>query len=173
MCATASKAREIGQAQDIRSNRRTFGHLARREGAGCVAFPTKVAWNSDSGDDARDLVIAEEAAVAGPGLILHVAGELDIGTVPELRARLTRAVTAGATGVVVDLSRVTFIDSVSLAALVAARAKLGPSGRLAIVAATPFVQLVLEASGLDRVLNVFEDSASAAEFAFGVDEISR
>lgn len=110
-------------------------------------------------------MIAEETGVEGPGLILHVSGELDLATVPELRARLHRALSSGASGVVVDLSRVTFIDSTALAALVAARAKLGPD-RLGIVVTTPFVELVLEASGLDRVLAVFDDCASAAEFAF-------
>lgn len=112
-------------------------------------------------------MIAEETGVGGPGPILHVAGELDIATVPELRARLRRAQAAGAEALVVDLSRVTFIDSTGLAALVAARAKLGAEGRLGLVVNTPFVELVLEASGLDRVLAVFGDCAAAADYAFG------
>ena len=118
------------------------------------------------------ILIAEEIEAGAPGPILHVAGELDVATTPELRARLHRALTSGATGVVVDLSGVTFIDSTALAAIVAARAKIGPQGRLAVVASTPFVELVLEASGLHRVLSVYGDVERAASFAFGADDSS-
>lgn len=115
--------------------------------------------------DGRNLVMREEAS-GSPGLILHLTGELDVATAPALRARLDRAVKAGVREVVVDLGGVTFIDSVSLAALVAARARLGEYGRLAVVAEHPFVSLVLEASGLDSVLDVFEDCDAARAFAF-------
>lgn len=101
-----------------------------------------------------------------PGLVLHVAGELDVATAPRFRARLDRALDAGVQEIVVDLTRVTFIDSISLAGLLAVRRRLGPDGRLAVVANTPFVVLILEASGLDGVLDVFPDFGSAKAFAF-------
>ena len=71
----------------------------------------------------------------------------------------------GAEGIVVDLTHVTLIDSIALAVLVAARARLAPAGRLAVVVRTPFVRLVLEATGLDDVLDVFADRAAARAFA--------
>ena len=109
--------------------------------------------------------IAEEAA-GSFGLILRVAGELDLASAPALRERLDRALDAGVTAIVLDFEDVTFIDSVSLAAVVAARSRLG-GDRLAIVASTPFVTLVLEASGLVSVLDVFDHQADAIAFAFG------
>jgi anti-sigma B factor antagonist len=108
-----------------------------------------------------------DAELDAPGLVLNVAGELDLATAPRLRERLKRALDAGADGIVVDLTGVTFIDSVSLATLVAARTQLQPDGRLAIVATTPFVLLVLQASGLDRVFDVFGGRREAEAFAFG------
>ena len=108
----------------------------------------------------------EEGPPGAPGLILHVAGELDVATAPRFRARLDRALDAGVREIVIDLSRVTFVDSIALAAVMAARQRLMPDGRLALVACTPFVRLILEASGLDGVLDVFPDCASAKAFAF-------
>jgi anti-sigma B factor antagonist len=113
----------------------------------------------------RSFAIAE-APAGTAGLVLIVAGELDMATVPDLRTRLDKAVAAGVIGIVVDLTRVTFIDSTSLAALLAAQSKLQPMGHLAVVVDTAFVRLVLEASGLDRVLHVFADRRSAEAFAF-------
>jgi anti-sigma B factor antagonist len=108
----------------------------------------------------------EEGSPGAPGLVLRVAGELDVATAPRFRARLDRALDAGAREIVIDLTRVTFIDSIALAVVMAARQRLMPDGRLAIVANTPFVVLILEASGLDGVLDVFPDCGSAKAFAF-------
>lgn len=120
--------------------------------------------------DHGPLLTIEEEAADDRGVILELAGELDVTTAPELRARVDAAVRAGATAIVVDLSGVTFIDSVSLAALLAARGRLPADGRLAIVAGTPFVALILEASGLEGVLDVFDDRDDAEAFAFGAAE---
>jgi anti-sigma B factor antagonist len=109
--------------------------------------------------------VNDEKGVAEPGLLLNISGDLDISTVPDLRRRLDRAIASGARGIVVDLSEVTFVDSLSLAMLVAAKHRLGPEGRLAVVADNPFVILMLQASGADRVLDTFGDRSTAREFA--------
>jgi anti-anti-sigma factor len=110
--------------------------------------------------------LSEETPEPGQ-LVLSVAGELDMATAPVLRERLEAATAQGATRIVVDLSEVTFIDSISLAALVAAKHKPGGAGRLAIVTEAPYALLILEATGLDSVLNVFPDRDAAFAFAFG------
>src|SRR6185436_13970388 len=56
-----------------------------------------------------------EEPLGESGTILTVAGELDIATAPELRGRLTAALQAGKTGIVVDLREVAFMDSVAMA----------------------------------------------------------
>ena len=52
------------------------------------------------------------------GLVLAVSGELDIATAPALRDRLTAAIDAGKLRLVIDLSAVSFLDSVALATIV-------------------------------------------------------
>jgi len=102
-----------------------------------------------------------------PGALIVASGELDVQSLPDLRARLGEAVDSGATRLVVDLAEVSFIDSLSLSALVGTRRKLGDSGRLAIVAVHDYVKLILQASGLEQVLDVFTTRDQAVAFVTG------
>lgn len=70
-----------------------------------------------------------------------IAGEVDLATQPELRAALTEAVDKGARELVVDLERVTFLDSTGLAALIAPTTA-GVTVR--VEGATPAVRRVLD-----------------------------
>jgi anti-sigma B factor antagonist len=102
------------------------------------------------------------------GLALSVSGELDIATAPAVRERLGAAVDSGATSIVVDLRKVTFMDSIGLAAIVHARSRLRAGGRLALVVARDsYTQLVLEITGMPRALAIFEDRDEALEHVGG------
>ena len=112
--------------------------------------------------EARAVISAETPD--WPGALIVASGELDVQSVPELRARLAEVLDAGQTRVVVDLADVSFIDSLSLSALVGAHRKLGDSGRLAVVAAHQYVLLILQATGLEQVLDVFATRDEAVAF---------
>lgn len=103
-------------------------------------------------------------SVAGGVVVLQVCGELDAETTPVLRERLESVLSGGCVALVVDLGDVTYVDSLALAALVAARRRLIGRGRLAVVADGPFVLLILQASGLDGVLDLFPDVETARAF---------
>ena len=89
------------------------------------------------------------------GSLLVVSGELDVSSVSEVRKALETLVADRVGGVIVDLSEVTFIDSLSIAAIVAAKRRLGEERRMAIVADHPYVLLIFEAGGLDSVVPLF------------------
>lgn len=91
-------------------------------------------------------------------------GEVDVAVVPELRECLAEAVGDGSATVVVDLSQVTFIDSLSLSAILGARRRLGPGGRMILVSDQDFVLLILRAAGLVSVLEVVPTRAHANAF---------
>jgi anti-anti-sigma factor len=93
------------------------------------------------------------------GTVVLARGELDVGSVVQLRQRLEGA--AGSARVLLDLAEVTFIDSLSLATIVAAKRRLDANGRLAVVADHPYVLLIFEAGGLDAVVDVFRTRAEA------------
>lgn len=64
------------------------------------------------------------------GAVIEAVGEVDLTTAPQLREFLMAAVNgAEKSAVIVDLSRVDFIDSAGLALLVEARKRLSPEGR--------------------------------------------
>lgn len=83
---------------------------------------------------------------AGDPAVVHVVGELDLATTPLLENALDPL-----TDVVVDLSGVTFLGSIAIAALLAAdrhRAETGHTLRLAKPSAV--VTRVLSITGLDQ-----------------------
>jgi anti-anti-sigma factor len=100
------------------------------------------------------------------GKVIVAAGELDVATAPALRERLHLAVESGVSRLVLDLSAVTFIDSLSLAAVVGAKRRMGPGSQVAIVTEHPYVLLILQAGGLDGVLRVYA-TRDEAEGAIG------
>ncbi len=69
-------------------------------------------------------VFKVEAEVTGSTAVVAIAGEIDAATAPILKEKLLALVATGVERVVVDLSEVTFIESVGLGTLVAARKRL-------------------------------------------------
>src|SRR5436305_1294470 len=90
----------------------------------------------------------------GTATVIAVSGELDVATVPRLRAALTEAAERGSTRLVVDLSEVTFVDSVSVGAILHAQRRLGLEGRLAVVLApSSYARVIFDVVGADAVLH--------------------
>jgi anti-sigma B factor antagonist len=98
------------------------------------------------------------------GLVLTVSGELDIATAPALRDLLAVAIDAGKRRLVIDLSAISFLDSVALATIVHAKQRLPEGGRMALaVDPASYVMLVFESSGLRKVLDLVETRAQAVD----------
>jgi anti-sigma B factor antagonist len=86
----------------------------------------------------------------GDAVVVSLAGELDLYNAEAVRAVLLEECARKPERVVVDLSRVEFIDSTALGVLIEARTKL--DNRRAFLLASPAVETrrALEISGLDR-----------------------
>ena len=98
------------------------------------------------------------------GLVVTVSGELDVATAPALRDRLTAAIDAGTQRLVIDLSAISFLDSVALATIVHAKQRLPENGRLALaIDPSSYAMLVLESGGLPKVLDLVDTRAQAIE----------
>jgi anti-sigma B factor antagonist len=98
--------------------------------------------------------------------VLIVSGELDACTGRRLQAELGELAASGVDRVVLDLRRLSFIDSFGLGVIVAAKKRLSQEGNsLCLVAETTQRNLVriLEITGLDRLLPVHPTVAAAAE----------
>ena len=91
------------------------------------------------------------------GTVIEAVGEVDLTTAAQLREALMAAVSdADKTGVIVDLSKVDFIDSAGLALLVEARKRLHPEGRDLSVLLTPGRQpeRVLKLGRFDTIMKL-------------------
>lgn len=90
-------------------------------------------------------------------MVLAVTGEVDLGTAPELKERLTELVADGHRHIVVDLTATEFLDSTGLGALVAGLKRLrAHDGDMRVVCNTARVRKVFEITHVDRVLPMFE-----------------
>ena len=97
-------------------------------------------------DEALTVTVRHEPGV----VIAAVTGEIDLSTVTGLRERLSGLTDSGRT-LIVDLNRVTFIDSAGLGALVgAARRAAAHGGSLHAVCARPQTRKLLWLTGVDR-----------------------
>ena len=96
------------------------------------------------------------------GAIVSVSGELDMLTVPRLREELNAVIEGDIRRIVLDLTDVSFIDSVSLAAIVTTRRRLGPEGSVAVVIEEgSYAMLIFEIGGLDSIVELCHTRESA------------
>ena len=97
--------------------------------------------------------------------VLPLDGEIDLQVSPEIASRLQQLIVNRPPRVVVDLSRVTYIDSSGLAVLVNAMQNVEDYGGLfALAGAQESVRAILESARLDQVFLSFPhvDAALAA-----------
>ena len=92
-----------------------------------------------------------------PWTVLAVGGELDAVGAPALRQAVVAAVSTGGTSLVLDLTRVDFIDSFGVGAVVGALKRVRQrGGELALVCPVPRVRRVFELCDLDRILTLHD-----------------
>lgn len=104
-------------------------------------------------DGGRDLRI-EVADTTSPTTVVLV-GEVDLVTAPRVREALIAIANSGETKVVVDMTNVTFMDSVGLSALVGPLKRFRTkNGQIVLRSPTPSVRKVFEITGLTRVFRI-------------------
>ena len=89
------------------------------------------------------------------GVVVDVAGEIDALTVPQLWELLERLIEDGERNVVIDLSRVGFIDSTGIGVVIRAMNALKDrGGELSLRGPSPMTYQVFETVGLTKVLTI-------------------
>ena len=108
-----------------------------------------------------NLAVTTQADPAGPYLIT-VTGELDYHTGPRLRACLDDAPCQS--GLILDLSGITYCDSTGVSVLVHAHRRTEAAGAmLALAGAAPEVFRLLSLTGLDRFFQSYDSVATAIQ----------
>lgn len=101
-------------------------------------------------------------------VLVTLNGRLDATTSGDVKEFFQRLINNGSRKIVVDLQRVSFIDSSGLVALVSGlRMAKEKDGRLVLCAAQPQAQLVFRLTMLDRVISVHPTAIEAKQSLAG------
>ena len=123
---------------------------------------------TDAGAPGTGVSGGRESAVTGvdrrgDGVVVALAGELDLYNAEEVRGALLDACAGEPEVLVVDLGEVRFIDSTALGVLIEARSKLADRNGFRLAAPGLETRRALEVSGLDRHFIVHDTVAEALE----------
>ena len=102
-----------------------------------------------------------ESRVEGDRAIVTVSGDFDLQVAQRVVDELAKVEAAEPTLVILDLSRLSFLDSAGMGVIAAAQARANEAGRdLAVVRPPYSVRRAFEVSGFGDVINVVEDIES-------------
>jgi anti-sigma B factor antagonist len=96
--------------------------------------------------------------------IVALEGEIDMHESPQVRERFEPLIAQRTEKVVVDLSRVSYIDSSGLAVLIDAMQRIQAyGGKLALFGIRESVKTIFEIARLDKVFAIFTDRSAALQ----------
>ena len=90
-------------------------------------------------------------------VVIWVTGDLDADTARAIRARLGQAQRHARSDVILDMTGVTFVDTVGLTAIVSGAKALGGMGKLRVISPHDRVAAVLNDAGLGAIFELVED----------------
>ena len=95
-------------------------------------------------------------------IVVDIAGEIDIFTAPDVRRAGLEGITDGATRVILDLSRTTFLDSTGLGVIIGLSKRVRPSGGdVVIVNVDEGIARTFEITGLNEIFTICATRAEA------------
>ena len=97
----------------------------------------------------------------GNATVVEVGGEVELHSAEQLRDELIQACNVERPCIVVDLSRVSFIDSSGLGVLVGALKRVRERGALSLVCPQQRVRRVFEITGLTQVFSMYNELEEA------------
>jgi anti-sigma B factor antagonist len=108
------------------------------------------------------IFVPELMQSSDPSHVLPLEGEIDLHVSPRVAASLNAMIQKKPTRLVVDLSRVTYIDSSGLAALIEAMQNMESyGGKLILAGLQENVRPIFEIARLDQVFVIFPDVKTA------------
>ena len=111
-----------------------------------------------------DELAIETLALDDQTQVLEVEGQVDLYSAPTLKEHTWRVIDSGARRVIVDLSRVSFMDSTGLGVLIGALKRLRTAhGSLALVVTDYDIERLFELTGLDGTFQIYRTRDQAIE----------
>jgi anti-anti-sigma factor len=105
--------------------------------------------------------------------VIQASGELDLATVPELRAVVNEITDRSPHVLVFDFTGIRYMDSSGLGILVSAKRRLGAyAGEVIVVSAASCVLKALTLSGLDQILTIYSNEGTFRDARTGVSRVA-
>lgn len=100
----------------------------------------------------------------GEFTVVQMEGRLDAETAADFETEVCGLLDAGALGFILDFQALSYISSIGLRAILTCAKKIKVvNGKLALCGLTGGVLQVIEMSGFDTFLNIFDTAEAAAE----------
>lgn len=100
----------------------------------------------------------------GKAVILSVSGDVDLYSSPEVRRQLIALTEKKVKHILIDLQKVSYMDSSGVATLVEGLQQIGKyKGKLMLFGLESAVKEVFELSRLDKVFEIYSDQDAAME----------
>jgi len=104
-----------------------------------------------------DVELTLEHRTEGDTTVLDVAGEVDVYTAPKLREKLVELVSDGHYNIVVDMTKVEFLDSTGLGVLVGGLKRVrSHNGSLELVCNQERILKIFRITGLTKVFPIHD-----------------
>lgn len=106
----------------------------------------------------------ETHAVGTEPPIIELEGEVDVYTAPQLKQQLVRLLESDTKELVVDLTKVDYLDSTALGVLIGGLRRMRErDGNMVLVCPSPRILRVFEITGLDKIFEIYNSLDDAAE----------
>lgn len=107
--------------------------------------------------------MAHSSRSTGNMTTVTLSGNMDTASAPETTGRLKEVILNEGANLALDMSGVTFIDSMALSVLVSAlKLARKQGGDVVVLRPTSLVRSLLDVTRLDHILRIYEDEESAA-----------
>ena len=94
--------------------------------------------------------------------LIELEGEVDVYTAPQLKQQMLSFLDSGAKEMVIDLTKVDYLDSTALGVLIGGLKRIRErDGNLALICPNQRVRRVFEITGLDKIFNIFSSEVEA------------
>lgn len=108
------------------------------------------------------IAVAEEIGNA-PVTVLHLKGDLDASTQPELESKAGELIEKGASNLLIDLADVGYMGSAGLRALHSISNKLQGNGQMKLLNPSASVSKVFKTLGFDAYFDIQTDLETAVQ----------
>ena len=96
--------------------------------------------------------------------VIELEGEVDVYTAPQLKQQMISLLESGAKELIVDLTKVEYLDSTALGVLIGGLKRMRErDGNMVLVCPSPRIRRVFEITGLDKIFDIFNAQEDAAE----------